>query len=251
MDHKGLHLNGPSLRSNGLRRECARSPQSGRPPARWRSVRDGRSGPRCTLERVPIVHLHGGEVTSGAIDDATRNAITELSHLHLVSHQEHADRVIALGEAAETVYVVGAPGLDNIHRTDLPSRAELEHRLGHDLRPPVVVVTLHPTTLASAEQADAELEVITAAMAAVDATYVVTLPNNDPGHEPIRTTLAAAARDVDGVAVEALGDRCTGGAQDGQRDARNSSSAIVEAPIVRLPAVTWATASAVAYAART
>jgi UDP-N-acetylglucosamine 2-epimerase len=101
-----------------------------------------------------------------------------------------------------------------------------------------VVVTLQPTTLATAEEADAELESVAAAMAAVRATYVVTLPNNDPGHERIRAALAAAARDVGGVAVEALGDRWYWGMLK-VADAMlgNSSSAIVEAPMVWLPAV--------------
>ena len=64
-----------------------------------------------TLERVPIIHLHGGEQTLGAFDDALRHAITKLSHLHLVSHEEHAQRVIAMGEDPASVHVVGAPGI--------------------------------------------------------------------------------------------------------------------------------------------
>ena len=75
-----------------------------------------------TLERVPIIHLHGGEQTLGAFDDALRHAITKLSHLHLVSHEEHARRVVAMGEDPASVHVVGAPGLDAAVRDDLPSR---------------------------------------------------------------------------------------------------------------------------------
>jgi UDP-hydrolysing UDP-N-acetyl-D-glucosamine 2-epimerase len=191
-----------------------------------------------TLARVPIVHLHGGEVTAGAVDDALRNAITKLSHLHLVSHEQHAARVIAIGEAVETVHVVGAPGLDNVHRTDLPTRADLERHLGLELIPPVVLVTLQPTTLASAEAANAELKAVTAAMASVPATYIVTLPNNDPGHEQIRNGLVSAARDVRGLAVEALGDRWYWGMlKIADAMLGNSSSALVEAPVVQLPAV--------------
>lgn len=191
-----------------------------------------------TLERVAVAHLHGGEVTSGAIDDALRNAITKLSHLHLVSHDEHARRVIAMGEASKAVHVVGAPGLDNAHRVDLPTRAEIEARLECLLPSPIVLVTLQPTTLASTTEAEAELESVRAAMLAVPATYVVTLPNNDPGSEEIRSRLGGAARDVGGLAVEALGDRLYWGMLH-EADAMlgNSSSAIVEAPILRLPAV--------------
>jgi UDP-hydrolysing UDP-N-acetyl-D-glucosamine 2-epimerase len=191
-----------------------------------------------TLSRVPIAHIHGGEVTSGAIDDALRNAITKLSHLHLVSHEEHADRVVAMGEDPETVHVVGAPGLDNVHRDDLPSRDELERLADHRVPAPMVLVTLQPTTLASQSEAAAELASILAAMAAVPATYVVSLPNNDPGHEPIRTALRAAAKDADGVAVEALGDRSYWGMlKTADAMLGNSSSGIIEAPVVNLPAV--------------
>ena len=90
-----------------------------------------------TLDRVPIVHLHGGEQTLGAFDDALRHAITKLAHLHLVSNDEHARRVIAMGEDPATVHVVGAPGLDTAFRTDLPDRAGArgESRPGRSARP--------------------------------------------------------------------------------------------------------------------
>jgi UDP-hydrolysing UDP-N-acetyl-D-glucosamine 2-epimerase len=191
-----------------------------------------------TIHRIPIIHLHGGEVTGGAMDDLLRNAITKLSHLHLVSHDEHGARVLALGESAETVHVVGAPGLDNAHRDDLASRAELERRLKCELRPPVVLVTVQPTTLATENEAQAELDSVLGAMTAVPGTYVVSLPNNDPGHDVVRTALISAAQSVNGVAVEALGDRWYWGLLK-VADAMlgNSSSAIIEAPIVELPAV--------------
>ncbi len=100
-----------------------------------------------TLERVPIIHLHGGEQTLGAFDDALRHAITKLSHLHLVSHEEHAKRVIAMGEDPASVHVVGAPGLDAAARDDLPSREELAGTSEMALDAPIVLVTVHPTTL--------------------------------------------------------------------------------------------------------
>jgi UDP-N-acetylglucosamine 2-epimerase (non-hydrolysing)/GDP/UDP-N,N'-diacetylbacillosamine 2-epimerase (hydrolysing) len=189
-----------------------------------------------TLARVPLVHLHGGEETEGSFDNALRHAITKLSHLHLTSHPAHARRVIALGEDPATVHVVGAPGLDNLHRADLPGRAELERDLGLPLAPPVVVVTLHPATLGGDPAVEAAA--VAAAMDRVPATYVITLPNTDPGHEVVRTTLLAAAERPGRRAVEALGERRfwgllrIAGAMLG-----NSSSALIEAPLLRLPAV--------------
>jgi UDP-hydrolysing UDP-N-acetyl-D-glucosamine 2-epimerase len=189
-----------------------------------------------TLARTPIVHLHGGEQTLGAFDDALRHAITKLAHLHLVSHEEHARRVIAMGEDPAAVHVVGAPGLDNASRTDLPDRAALEARLGIPLGAPVVAVTVHPATLDADPAADARA--VAAAMDTVDATYVITLPNADPGGMAVRAAMLEAAARSGRVAVDALGE---GGYWGLMRIADamlgNSSSALVEAPAVDLPAV--------------
>jgi UDP-N-acetylglucosamine 2-epimerase (non-hydrolysing) len=190
-----------------------------------------------TLSKVPIIHLHGGEQTGGAFDDAFRHAITKLAHLHLVSHGDYAARVRALGEDPQTVIVVGAPGLDNAVRTDLPDRAALEARLGIQLRTPVVVVTVQPVTL-DADPAGVAAPIL-AAMDAVPATYVVTLPNVDPGSESIRAALlAAVVGRTDRVAVPALGERGYWGLlRVADAALGNSSSALIEAPAVDLPAV--------------
>ncbi len=188
-----------------------------------------------TVERVPIVHLHGGEETLGAFDNALRHAISKLAHLHLVSHERHAARLRRLGEAPDSIHVVGAPGLDNLHRSDLPGRAELEADLGA-LERPLVVVTLHPATLG--DDATLEVRAVISAMDAVEATYVVTLPNSDPGNEVIRDAVTAVAARPRRVVVEALGERRYWGLL-GIADAMlgNSSSALIEAPALALPAV--------------
>ena len=190
-----------------------------------------------TVNRVPIVHLHGGEQTLGAFDDVLRHAITKLAHLHLVSHEVHARRVAALGEDPASIHVVGAPGLDAAARTDLPDRAALEADLGIALDRPVVLVTVHPATL-DADPAGAA-RAVAAAMDLVPATYVITLPNADPGADEVRSTLlAAAATGPSRVAVDALGERRYWGLlRIADTMLGNSSSAIVEAPAVDLPAV--------------
>lgn len=191
-----------------------------------------------TVARVPIVHLHGGEQTLGAFDDPIRHAITKLSHLHLVSHEEHARRVIAMGEDPATVHVVGPPGLDAAFRDDLPDRAAFETDLGVALDPPVVVVTVQPTTLASDPAAAARA--VASALDGVDATYVVTLPNVDPGHDAVREALlrAASTRPDRRVAVDALGSRRYWGLlRVADAMLGNSSSGIVEAPAIGLPVV--------------
>ncbi|HEY3163961.1 MAG TPA: UDP-N-acetylglucosamine 2-epimerase, partial [Candidatus Limnocylindrales bacterium] len=189
-----------------------------------------------TIERVPIIHLHGGEQTFGAFDDALRQAITKLSHLHLVSHEEHAQRIVAMGEDPASVHVVGAPGLDAAARDDLPNRDELARDLGIPLEPPVVLVTVHPATLEPDPTAAAVA--VVAAMDAVPATYVVTLPNSDPGGDAVRDVLVAAAARPGRVAVDALGERRYWGLlRVADAVLGNSSSALIEAPAVDLPSV--------------
>ena len=189
-----------------------------------------------TIQRVPIAHLHGGEQTEGAFDDALRHAITKLSHLHLVSHDEHARRVAAMGEDPGTIHVVGAPSLDAAFREDLADRAELQEALGITLEPPVVIVTVHPATLEADPAAVAGL--VADAMDLVPATYVVTMPNADPGGSTVRAVMTEAAAGPGRVAVEALGERRYWGLlRLADAMVGNSSSAIVEAPAVDLPAV--------------
>jgi UDP-hydrolysing UDP-N-acetyl-D-glucosamine 2-epimerase len=189
-----------------------------------------------TLARVPIVHLHGGEETEGAFDNALRHAITKLAHLHLVSHELHRRRVVAMGEDPSAVHVVGAPALDNLRRDDLATRDELERHLGIPLAAPVVLVTLHPATLGGAPEA--EVAAMVAAMDRVHATYVITLPNVDPGAVAIRQRLLAESVRPGRCAVDALGERRYFGLLR-LCDAMlgNSSSGIIEAPVVRLPVV--------------
>lgn len=194
------------------------------------------AGISATLARVPIAHLHGGEESEGAIDNACRHALTKLSHLHLVSHQAHAERVLQMGEDPESVIVVGAPGLDNRYRRDLPTLEAASAHLHAALVPPIVLVTMHPTTLAD----DAgEVEAVAAAMERVAATYVITQPNADAGGERIREFWRQwGANRPRVVLADALGDTLYW-ALLGHAAAvlGNSSSGIVEAAPTGVPAV--------------
>ncbi|MBV9302334.1 MAG: UDP-N-acetylglucosamine 2-epimerase (hydrolyzing) [Acidobacteriaceae bacterium] len=190
-----------------------------------------------TTSRVPIVHLHGGEESEGAFDNQLRHAITKMSHLHFVSDTQHAARVLQMGEAPESVHVVGAPGIDNYFRQDLPDRDELEQHFGFVLEKPVVVVTVHPATLG--EPPSEEVNAVIGAMRQVDATYIITLPNSDPGGLEIRQQFLALKDSRPRIAVtEALGARRFFGLLR-FTDALlgNSSSAFTEAPALGIPAV--------------
>jgi GDP/UDP-N,N'-diacetylbacillosamine 2-epimerase (hydrolysing) len=96
---------------------------------------------------IPIAHIHGGEVTSGAFDDAIRHSITKMAHLHFTSTKQYQNRVIQLGENPANVFNVGAPGIDHIHRLKLLERKELEEKLGLTLGSSSLLITFHPATL--------------------------------------------------------------------------------------------------------
>lgn len=195
------------------------------------------AGLAATLAKVPIVHVHGGEESEGAIDNACRHALTKLSHLHLVSHPLHAERVVRMGEDPASVVVVGAPALDHALRDDLPGRDALAAELGLPLQAPVVLVTMHPTTLGGS--AGEETAAVAGAMARVPATYVVTAPNADAGGAEIAEHWRRWSAGRNRVAlVEALGDRRYW-AMLRLVDAvlGNSSSGLIEAPALGVPVV--------------
>jgi UDP-hydrolysing UDP-N-acetyl-D-glucosamine 2-epimerase len=195
------------------------------------------AGMAAALAGVPLVHLHGGEETEGAVDNQLRHALTKLSHVHLVAHEAYARRVRQMGEADDAVHVVGPPGVDNLFRNDLPGRAELERFLGLELADPVGVVTVHPATLGGEPLAD--VRAVTAAMEVTPATWVITEPNADAGAEAIRAHLQAWAAGRPRVRlVKALGElRYFGLLRLAACVLGNSSSGVIEAPMVGVPVV--------------
>src|SRR5271156_6593832 len=107
--------------------------------------------------RIPIAHIEGGEISEGAIDDAVRNALTKMSHIHFTSTHAARERVIAMGEEEWRVHRAGAPSQDPLRRRTLRSRGQVEERLALDLRKPTVLVVYHPMTIArdTLQEADA------------------------------------------------------------------------------------------------
>ncbi len=133
--------------------------------------------------RIPMAHIEGGEISEGAIDDAVRNALTKMSHLHFVSTPTARRRVLALGEEAWRVHRAGAPSLDHLKRSTLSDRSRLESVLGMRLETPPVIVAHHPVTLMrdAADEVDALFE----ALDTIEGPIVFCYPNADTGHQPI------------------------------------------------------------------
>src|SRR5690606_15179610 len=98
--------------------------------------------------KIPIAHLHGGEITEGAYDDAIRHSITKMSHLHFASTETHRNRIIQMGEHPDNVWNVGAIGIDNIMDLELLDKANLENELQIKFKKYNFLVAFHPETLA-------------------------------------------------------------------------------------------------------
>ena len=130
---------------------------------------------------IPIAHLHGGETTVGAFDEALRHSITKMSHLHFVAAEEYRTRVIQLGENPDRVFVVGGLGIDNIKRLKLLDRGELEASLDFKFGRRNLLITFHPVTLEKIS-ASSQLAELLAALSELDDTrLIITLPNADTG----------------------------------------------------------------------
>ena len=133
------------------------------------------------IARIPVAHLHGGEATEGAFDEALRHSITKMSHLHFVAAEEYRRRVIQLGEQPERVFLVGGLGIDNIKRLKLLDRAELEVSLEFKFGPKNLLITFHPVTLETASSSDQMAELLQALTQLKDTQLIFTLPNADTG----------------------------------------------------------------------
>jgi UDP-N-acetylglucosamine 2-epimerase (non-hydrolysing)/GDP/UDP-N,N'-diacetylbacillosamine 2-epimerase (hydrolysing) len=190
-----------------------------------------------TALRIPLAHIEGGEISEGAIDDAIRNALTKLSHIHFTSTEQARARVISMGEQPWRVHRTGAPSLDHLRRSPLLERAAVEARLDICLQPPTALIAYHPTTIVrdTTREADALFE----ALESVPAQLLFCYPNADAGSRSlIARTEAFIARTGKGRVFVNLDpilywsllrsvDLLIG----------NSSSGIMEAASFALPAV--------------
>jgi len=186
--------------------------------------------------RIPIAHIEGGEVSEGAIDDAVRNALTMMSHIHFTSTHGARERVIAMGEEPWRVHRAGAPSLDHLRRRTLYTREQIETRLGIALKRPTVLVAYHPVTLA--RDTVREADSLFAALQTLPDQILFCYPNADAGSRNLieRARAFAASRDAH-VFVNL--DALTYWSLLKQVDvlAGNSSSGIMESASFPLPTV--------------
>jgi UDP-hydrolysing UDP-N-acetyl-D-glucosamine 2-epimerase len=187
---------------------------------------------------IPVAHVHGGEVTEGAIDEQARHAITKLSHLHFPAAEVYAERIRQMGEEDWRVHCCGAPGLDRLARLAALSRDELARRIGLPLRRPTLLVTFHPVTL-EAEETAAHVEELAAALAATDGDIVITYPGADAMYGTVvqRFEALAVARPRTRLVTGLGEDGYCSLLREADVMVGNSSSGLIEAPSFALPVV--------------
>ena len=192
------------------------------------------------LLHIPIAHIHGGEVTTGALDDNIRHALTKLSSLHFVATEDYRRRVVQLGEDPHRVHVVGAPGLENFRRLELDDREAFERRLGSPLGSPTFLLTYHPATAVD-EDPVATLETTCKVLASYeDGLILATGSNADAGGRTVNQRLAELSRDLGARMRFDLSLGQTGylsALMHSDAVIGNSSSGIIEAPSSGTPSV--------------
>ena len=185
------------------------------------------------IANIPVAHLHGGELTEGAIDDAIRHAVTKLSHLHFAAAEPYRNRIIQLGEQPDRVFMVGGMGIDNINKINLLPQPELEKEICFTFNKHNLLITYHPETLDSAMAGHQVGELLAALDKLHDTHLIFTMPNADTGHRIIvekiqsfvlsrqgRSILIPSMGQLNYLSTMKLVDAVVG----------NSSSGIIEAP---------------------
>ena len=189
---------------------------------------------------IPIAHIHGGELTEGAYDDAIRHSITKMSHLHFTATEIYRKRVIQLGEQPNAVFNVGAIGLDSIQKLKLLSREEFENSIGRKLFKFNFLITFHPITLDN-QSAQLQFQNLLDALNEIEETLLIfTKPNSDKDGRVIIQMIDNYVNKYSHKAISftSLGQiRYLSAIQYMDAVIGNSSSGIIEVPIFNVPTI--------------
>jgi UDP-hydrolysing UDP-N-acetyl-D-glucosamine 2-epimerase len=189
--------------------------------------------------RLPLAHIHGGEVTEGAMDESIRHAITKMSHVHFTSTEIYRQRVIQMGEDGERVFNVGAPGLDLATMTHRVSRTELMDALQFQFQDHNILVTYHPETLDIRDAETSVAEVLRALETFPEYGLLITMPNADASGRAVAKALQefAAKHRHRAKLLPNLGELYFSAIQEVDFVLGNSSSGIIEVPFFKKPTV--------------
>jgi UDP-N-acetyl-D-glucosamine 2-epimerase, UDP-hydrolysing len=192
------------------------------------------------MVNIPIAHLHGGETTEGAYDEAIRHSITKFSHLHFTSTEAYRKRVIQLGEHPDTVFNVGAIGLDAIKKLPLLDKASFEQTIGFKLKERNILITYHPVTLEKEAPIKTFENILTALNELTDTALIFTHANSDKNGRIINKMITEYVSNHKDKAVEfkSLGQlRYLSALQYVDFVIGNSSSGILEVPAFYIPTI--------------
>ncbi|MBD8349071.1 UDP-N-acetylglucosamine 2-epimerase [Dysgonomonas sp. HGC4] len=191
------------------------------------------------IYKIPVAHLHGGEITEGAYDDAIRHAITKMSHLHFTSTEEYRERVIQLGETPTRVFNVGALGVENILSTPFLSKKDLEDSIGFDLGEKSLLITFHPVTLGNSSSEEQFNNLLYVLNEYIDKYRIIfTMPNSDTDGRVIMQLINQFVSKSNGYAsvYSSLGRlRYFSALKYVDAVIGNSSSGIIEVPSFGIP----------------
>lgn len=192
------------------------------------------------LLNIPLIHIHGGETTEGAVDEYLRHAISKLANVHFTSTEEYRQRLLQMGEADHRVFCSGAPGLDNIQNNTLMTKAELAENLQFDLGEQLFVVTYHPVTRAENSSDSDVSEMLNAMLSFPQAKIILTHANSDVAGQRVNQQLKVFRDEHPErvLLIPSLGyKRYLSAAKIADVVIGNSSSGIIEVPSLQTPTV--------------
>jgi UDP-N-acetylglucosamine 2-epimerase len=190
------------------------------------------------LERIPIAHIHGGELTQGSLDDGFRHCITKMSNFHFVTHEIYKKRVIQLGENPHSVYNVGSLGTENIYKTNLFNKEDLQKFLKINFRKNILVICIHPE-ITKELTTNLVNEIIAALNYYTDKTIIFTMPGSDLFNDIIFKKIKSFInKNPNSYLFKNLGSRRhLSLLQIADAIIGNSSSGILEMPIFGKPSI--------------
>lgn len=189
------------------------------------------------IHRIPIAHIHGGEITEGAFDDAIRHSVTKMASLHFTSCEQYRHRVIQMGEQPSHVFNVGSLGVENIKAIPLMTKEELEESLNFKIEDKTILVTYHPVTLGGNPSKDIH-EFLDALETFDELKVIFTMPNSDTGRDVIALAIEGYVQKHHNHAkvFTSLGlKRYLSTLQFVKAAVGNSSSGIIEVPSFGIP----------------
>ena len=192
------------------------------------------------LHRVPIIHIAGGEITHGAIDEQIRHAVTKASHIHIVSTEEYAENVSRMGEEDWRIHVLGSPGIENMYRLNLMNKEEISKALGIDPKKPIILVTYHPVTLETKISTRKQIKNLLTALERFNNHQIIF---TSPGAESessiiIEEIKKFISKREDAYLFKSLGAKLyLSVMKNAEVVVGNSSSGIIEAPSLKVPTV--------------